>query len=280
MKKLPLTLAIASLLNCATSLAGTFPIPANTGSRTLFKKSIHSASLMKAYDDDEQPKAVVKLNLSQLALKNISLQGEYGFHKNMSGALGVNFLLSRPFPSFFTEKDPTGEGLRNTAFKGMAITPEFRFYPGRKEEQQAPHGFYIGAYYRYSKHTLTSDYTEHFKSGKSYSYDMEVTYKGSNGGIMIGSQWLIGKHFSIDWWILGGGFGSAKFKMEAIGSGFIMNDDERAEVKASVEDELKNVTLFGFDTDVTTTTNSVKAEVKGLPMFSFRGFGLCLGFAF
>lgn len=281
MKKLRNTLcAFAGALICLSVTAGNYPNRVPLGQEPALLKKRISSSFMRMDYDDEQARMVVKMNISQLVLKNISLQYEYGFHKNMSGALGISFLMKRDAPEFFTEEDPTGEGLRNTALKGFAITPEFRFYPGAKEEHQAPHGFYIGAYYRYSKHTITSTHTENFSNGKTYSYNMEASYKGANAGLMIGSQWIIGKHFSIDWWILGGGAGKAKFQMEATGAGFIMNSQERAEVKESVEQELADVAVLGFKTEVTTTGNSVKAAVNGLPMLSFRGFGICLGFAF
>lgn len=90
----------------------------------------------------------------------------------MSGALEVNFLLKRSLPGFFSKDNPTGEGLRNTELKGFGITPEFRFYPGPKEEHRVPHGFYLGAYFRYSKYTVSSGYVEIFSNGKTYSYNL------------------------------------------------------------------------------------------------------------
>lgn len=59
-----------------------------------------------------------------------------------------------------------------------------------------------------------------------------------------------------------------------------MNVQEQAEVKASVDDELEGVKLLGSKTDVTTTTNSFKATLSGLPKNTFKGFGICLGYTF
>lgn len=240
-----------------------------------------NAQLRYSSDDDEAPKNVIKLNATQLIARNVSFQYERGFHKNLSGALGFSVLMKRQAPSFFGDEDPSGEGLRSPQLKGFAITPEFRFYPGRKEERQAPHGFYLGLYYRYAKYTYTSSYTEYFKNGKTYSYDLEAIYKGGTAGLMMGSQWLIGKHFSFDWWILGAGFGLGKFSMEASGSGFIMNNAEQEEVNASVEQQLNDVELLQFPgTKITTTSSSVKVTASGLPMLSVRAFGFCFGFSF
>lgn len=232
-------------------------------------------------DGDETPQSVVKLNVSQLGLRNISFQYEYAFHKHLSGAMGMNVFLKRPSPGFFTKEDPTGEGLRNTQIKGFSITPELRYYPMANDEHRAPQGFYLAAYYRYSKYTYTSGYVENFTNGKTYSYDLLATYKGGTCGAMIGYQWLIGKHFSIDWWIIGGGIGKANFSMEATGKGFVMSSSEQAEVKTSVEQQLGNVPdVVNLDSKVSTTSSSVKATASGLSMLSPRGFGLCLGFSF
>jgi hypothetical protein len=193
-------LAAAGLLSSLTFSAGNNPNRVKLGEAPDFGTSKSSSSLMKV-DVEEQPRAVIKMNISQLGLKNLSFQGEYGFHKNMSVGLGFNFMLKRKLPGFFSEEDPTGEGLRNTAFKGWAVTPEFRFYPGRKEEHVAPHGFYLGLYYRHSKHSLTSGYTENFTNGKTYSYDMELSYIANTAGLMIGSQWI-----SVNTFLSTGGF--------------------------------------------------------------------------
>lgn len=100
---------------------------------------------------------------------------------------------------------------------------------------------------------------------------------------MIGSQWLIGKHFSIDWWILGAGGGKAKFNIESksIDGKLNMSTQEQADLKADITDNIGELGSFGKgDLTVETTSSSATATVKGLPMTSIRGFGLCLGFAF
>lgn len=251
---------------------------------TSSKPNLHSGSKAASIDEysDEQPKNVIKMNLSQIPLRNFSFQYERALHENISIACGFSFLMVRPFPGAFASDDPSGEGLRDPKYKGFGITPEFRYYPGGDvDEKPAPHGFYVAAYLRYAKYKFTSTYSEKLTNGNTYAYDLNLTYGGTNAGLMIGAQWIIGKHFSIDWWILGAGYGKAKYTMEAIGSGFTMTPSEQAEVQAAVEDEFSETPIFfGRKATVTTTTRSVMAEVKGLPMMSLRGFGLCLGFAF
>jgi hypothetical protein len=286
MTKTPL-LIMAAIGICLTLPAGNpgrislGPTPTFSSSSKPILSSEAKVGSIGDYNED-QPKNVIKMNLSQIALRNFSFQYERALHENLSVACGLSFLLVRPFPGAFSKDDPSGEGLRSPTYKGWAITPEFRYYPGGDvEEKPAPHGFYVAAYLRYAKYQLTSEYYEKFSDGTTYGYDYNLTYKGANLGLMIGSQWIIGKHFSIDWWILGAGYGKARFSMEAVGHGINMDASDQAEVKASVEGEFDDSAIvFGQKVEVTTTSNSVMATVKGLPMISLRGFGLCLGFAF
>lgn len=232
------------------------------------------------------PKDVIKMNLSQLIFTNLSFQYEYGFHKNMSGALGVSVLIPRDIPSSFYVAPSSTQGFQLPKFGGWSVTPEFRFYPGEKVEHQSPHGFYIAPYFRYSKYSIKSDYNDvgpDPSSPYNNSYRMTASYYGFTGGLMIGSQWLIGKHFSIDWWILGAGAGKARFSIEAISKDPNLNlsPAQQAELRSDINSNVGGLGSFGAgNVSIETTSNSAKVTVSGLPMRSFRGFGFCLGFSF
>lgn len=249
----------------------------------LFLKN-KSHSVMKEDEPVKSPKHVIKLNLSQLALTNISLQYEFAFHKNFSAALGGSYLLPRNIPSQFFTPSSNGSGYQLPKFGGWSVTPEIRFYPGKKVKHQAPHGFYLAPYFRYSKYNLNSDYVNiDSASGDRQDYKVKASYSGFTAGLMIGSQWIIGKHFSIDWWIIGGGYGKAKFKInaESTDGSLNMSPQEQDDLKRDIRDNIEELGSFGNgEVTVETTPNSATATVKGLPMTSIRGFGLTLGFAF
>lgn len=237
-------------------------------------------SINKTNEGDKKLAHVIKLNASQLALKNISLQYELGFHKNMSVALGYSNFLRREIPSQIYSNDKA-DGYQLPYMKGWAITPEFRFYPGKKEEKQAPHGFYLAPYMRYSKYTLGADYIEIDATTKAIrKYEMTGTYKGSTVGLMLGSQWIVGKHFSFDWWILGGGVGKAKLVLEAKGSGLNLTPAQQDDLKSNVTDNLGELGKFSKGAvAIETTSNSAKITISGVPMTSIRG-ALVAGFNF
>jgi len=228
------------------------------------------------------PKQVIKLNLSQLALTNVSLQYEYGFHKNMSGLLGVSLMLPSSELSGFSTQPDANSSITETSpkYNGWSITPEFRFYTGKKEKHQAPHGFYIAPYVRYSSYNVTTSLSD-LNSGTIVN--LTAKYSGFTGGLMIGSQWLIGKHFSIDWWIAGAGYGKANLKLDAVSPNSNLSQQDQDNYKTQIKDGVDQITKAvggGTETTFTTTSNSISTIVSGLPALSLRGFGLCLGFYF
>ena len=147
----------------------------------------------------------LKMNLTQLALKNLSFMGEYGFHPKMSVGLGFSYLLERPLPDLVF---PSTEYFSTPTYKGRSITPEFRVYFGGDDEKPAPRGFYLAAYLRQSKYTMTQTVSyQETPSSRLYTAQGIHTIKGANGGLMIGYQWITESGFTIDWWISGGGYG-------------------------------------------------------------------------
>jgi hypothetical protein len=225
---------------------------------------------------------VIKINLSQLVFTNFSLQYEYGFHKNFSIALGASYLVPKNVPSQIFTPSSNVSGYQIPKFGGWSITPEIRIYPGKKIAHQAPHGFYLAPYFRYSKYSMQTDYIDSVSVSVSNTYNVNADYSGFTAGLMIGSQWLIGKHFSIDWWIIGGGAGKAKFKINSVSQdGINMTTQEQADLKNDINTNIRELGSFGKgDVNIETTSNSATATVKGLPMTSIRGFGLTFGFAF
>lgn len=222
--------------------------------------------------------SVLKMNLSQLALRNLSFQYEYAFHKNMSGALGLNFFIERRIPRFFVRSG--NGGLSNSRWKGFALTPEFRFYPGKKIQHPAPEGFYLGLYARYASYQLSADFRGTFSNGRDYYYRLTGHYAGVTAGGIVGAQWCIGKRFNLDWWMLGAGAGAAVFSLQATDDSYTVGEAEQAEVEGDLRDALRKIPLIGLGNGISANSNSVKVAIGGLPMFSLRAFGICLGYSF
>lgn len=242
-------------------------------------------------DESVAYRHVVKLNITPLAIGNIPLQYEFSFHKNLSAALGINVfnLPKRIRNQIISEDDGSGEGLTNFKIGGWSITPEFRFYPGKKEKHQAPHGFYLAPYFRYSKTNISGDFVSNLPDPNNSNVERPVTTNmalglgGYSMGLMIGSQWLIGKHFVIDWWILGAGSGKGRLTAELSQDAFVFSSSEQDELRETLENSFENIALPGYGSitpEVTTNETGAKLTLRGVPMTSVRAFGLSLGIYF
>ncbi len=101
---------------------------------------------------------------------------------------------------------------------------------------------------------------------------LEGSLSGIGLGLMIGDQFKLGDHVTLDWWIIGAGFGSGKIKMEGTGNfSTSQQEDLRTEI-ASMD-----VPVGDLESEVTGSSVSITYKT-GLP--SLRGFGLAIGYIF
>jgi hypothetical protein len=250
---------------------------------TFYKRSYTKSPPQSSFDDEV--KNVIKLNLSHLIFPSVHLQYERVFHKNMSGALGFSYMPNRAFPNLILEGNAVEDPYYNgTTFGHWSITPEFRYYFGKKEEHNTPHGFYAAAYLRYEKYNMSSEYEYIFASKSKATLNITTSYGGPSFGFMIGSQFRITRNFYFDWWIIGASvWGAGTLEMEGKATGIALNPAEQKEVKETIEENFGQIIFLGGKPTVNVTANSFKASVDGGPMVSYRGlavFGLCLGYAF
>ncbi len=243
-----------------------------------------NASTKKSRSEIERPHNV-KLNLFALPLRNFSFQYEYAFHKNMSTALGARFMLpySSNISNQLNSNDTYGAKLGKLKFTGYAITPEFRFYPGKKSEHQAPHGFYLAPYLRYSNFIINTTVTipsDPIIGFVGEPVDTKISYSGIAGGLMFGAQWVFKNRLSLDWWITGAHYGNAKVKVTTEGD-LITQVGGATQVKASLEDLVDggDLPFKNAKSDVKIDNRTVGGSITGIPFSGFR-CGLCLGYTF
>ena len=194
---------------------------------TLFTITIFSTAFAQ--------KNVVKWNVSSLAFNNVYLTYERAIAKKFSVSLGASYvptsgLMVTGFIPDVKSGDITRESpLKNMNMTGYSITPEFRFYTSLIKE--SPRGLYLAAYLRHSKYDLSyKNYAYNYKDefdnniSKTANINFESSISSIGGGLMLGHQWIIGQHFSIDLWILGLGVNSSTFQLRAADSNRDMND--------------------------------------------------------
>lgn len=215
-------------------------------------------------------------NLVKANLIGFSINGQYEriISKRVSIALSYRLLPSGKllFRSLIPVPDQQArQELDNLIVSNSAITPEIRFYLGKKGFGQ---GFYLAPFYRSAKYGgrgLGIDFT--LDNGQTATFNMEGNIKTNTFGLLLGAQWKLGKHFWIDWQILGPNYGRA--------SGSIIGNST-ASLSATEQNSLLNalndIDIPFTNETVTVTANQASLSLKG-PWAGLRT-GFSLGFSF
>jgi hypothetical protein len=149
---------------------------------------------------------LIKINLFALPLRTLTLQYERVINKFLSVTIAARYMPRATIPyknwiyNKIGEDDPEfKESLDNMLISNYAITPEVRFYLGKKGYGR---GFYLAPSYRYAHFTLANfEYTYTDDQDQENSMNMSGKMTANYGGFMMGAQWALGKHLSLDWWI-------------------------------------------------------------------------------
>lgn len=239
------------------------------------------AQLMDNQADFSYDKNVFKVNLTGLPFRNFGFQYERMLSRKSSFNLGIRYMPNGSIPMLSmletTINDATAYStLSAAALNGFAITPEFRVYLGKKG---GPRGFYLAPFARYTTFNaslptveFTYESTENDQTFiKTRTIDMSGSLSGVTGGLMLGSQWRLGRSIYLDWWIIGASFG--KSSGELIGLSQLDVDEQDG-----LREELLNLDLPFVDYTVDVTSSGAKINFDG-PFASLRG-GLSLGIKF
>jgi hypothetical protein len=242
-------------------------------------------SFTNAQDADPATKLgknIFKVNLSAVALSHYSFQYERVTNKKQSFAIGFGFTpnVSLPFKKELSDQyggnPDAARAIETTKFNKITITPEYRFYTGKKN---APEGFYVALFARYVNMEVSQDYTYTPSDNHLHRAHMNGKLSGIGGGPMIGAQWFLGKQkrVSIDWWIAGAFFGKM-FEGKFHGTDPEM-DHLDADDRADLKNDIESTDIPLWDIEATIGDFYVDAELKG-PFYGARVMGFCLGIRF
>ncbi|MCS6968028.1 MAG: DUF3575 domain-containing protein [Bernardetiaceae bacterium] len=126
----------------------------------------------QAKSQSEEPaKNLIKANLLSPVVRTGSFFYERALNEKSALQLGIFY---------------TGSSVFGTLFRGIGITPEYRFYVS--ESKQAPAGFYVAPFLRYQNLRLID------KDNTNLTAD----YTSFGGGVCVGNQWLFKNQVSLD----------------------------------------------------------------------------------
>lgn len=232
-----------------------------------------NAQLQKEYI----PKNIFKVNLTALVLNNYMGQYERVLGKRVSVAISYRTMpeSSVPFKSFILNQidDPEGDAeeiLNNLKLSNYAITPEIRFYMGKKGYGR---GFYIAPFYRHSYikgKNMTFDYDV---DNQTHTLTMSGDIKGDTFGLMFGAQWSLAKNICLDWWILGPHVGPGKGTFKGV-STETLTTAMQDEIRRSLED----IDIPLYDKSVTVNSSGATMVLDGLTAGVRAGISLGIKF--
>ncbi|MBO9593509.1 MAG: DUF3575 domain-containing protein [Niabella sp.] len=181
----------------------------------------------------------IKTNLTSIPLKNFSLQYERILSKHFSAAVSGRLMPERTLPfkrliiSAIDETGVTKDLIEKIHVSNWAITPELRFYPGKKGYGQ---GWYIALFYRYAQFT-SNDLTVHYADygGTDGSVQLSGKLVSNTGGLLLGLQKNLGKALCLDLWLLGPHLGTGRGNFTGIPDR-PLTESEQEELRGALED--------------------------------------------
>jgi len=222
---------------------------------------------------------IIKLNLPALVFKNISLQFERKISSKNSFAVGIRYRPagSIPFRSVVENAvDDASIKVDLARIGNVGITPEYRFYLGKKGALQ---GFYIGPFisYNYYNGDVPINYNDYVNN---MSVEKTAVFKGNTSaftaGFQLGAQWKLSDKIYLDWWILGPNYGFSNGDFDFVGS---LNDLEQISMQFELEKIQQTIPLIKIEMPEKANASGASFKVKG-PWAGIRAFGINLGCRF
>ena len=248
----------------------------NTNAQEIVKDTALIILKDSAQEIKKETAPKIDKNLVKINLIGFSINGQYEriLSKRVSIALSYRILPSGKllFRGLIPTSDPrTREELNNLIVSNSAITPEIRFYLGKKGYGQ---GFYLAPFFRSAKYGgrgLGIDFT--LDNGQTATFNMEGNIKSNTFGLLLGAQWKLGKNFWLDWQILGPNYGSASGTITGK-SNIALSASERT----NLENALKDIAIPFIRKNVSVSPDKAILSLQG-PWAGLRT-GISLGFDF
>lgn len=226
----------------------------------------------------DNKKNIIKTNLTAYIFRNYNLT----YERSLTSWLSIGISYGKipegevPLLNQFLKEEDSDYNFNEAQFSSTQLTIEPRFYLGKGYG----HGFYFAPYYRQSKIQMDNViYTMYFDDNDDNAIPITFSGKtsGNSFGLMLGSQWFIGKknNWVLDFWIIGGHYGTSEGNFDGI-SNRVLTPEEQVKLKEALQDIDLSVT--NFENTITTNDRGAKMALTG-PWAGLRT-GLSLGYRF
>jgi hypothetical protein len=239
----------------------------------LFVSSVHNAEAQLGN------KTVVKFNLTGVAFKSYAVQYERILTPKSSITVTASVSPNAPLPfknalmDQFGENEDARRAIGTTLFTKYNATVEYRFYI----KGHAPSGWYVAPFARYMNMDISQDYTYTPSDNILHHAHLNAKFGAVAGGVMLGHQWVLGKHLALDLWLLGPFYGS-RIKADFVGEDPLWPSLKPADV-TKLHNDIESTRLPLYTTTATLPLPVIHAKLVG-PYYGVRAFGLALGYTF
>lgn len=247
----------------------------------MLKKSFYLLLLCLACANaNAQEHFTIKANVPSLLMRTLAVSGEVTVAESWSLGLQYNYTFPKNFDINSLEKATAqrdyrfGSDIKADAF---SFTPYVRFYP----QKDAPNGFYIEPFLRYSRMSMAVPY-DYERQSDIISGSVAARLSSVALGVDLGWQIVNESGFSVDIFA-GGGFGFGSLKASLQDPNLLPTDYDN--IKDILENEeatrvglfLINIILKTMSVDV--SGDHLAGSVSGIPIPVGR-FGVALGYTF
>lgn len=221
---------------------------------------------------------IIKFNITPVAFGHYSFQYERVVNPKQSFGIGFSVApnVGLPFKQTlldaFGDNEEAVDAIESTRFTKISLTPEYRFYYGKKG---SPVGFYLATFLRYANMSTTQLYRFTTKNKVVHRPEITTKFNGLGAGAMIGMQWALGEHFTLDWWIVGPFFGYMLGSSNGIDNMSDMDQEDKDDLKNDIEE----FPIPLWNKKATIGDGTIDVKLKG-PFYGARFMGLCIGYRF
>ncbi|GAB4008570.1 hypothetical protein GCM10028808_15030 [Spirosoma migulaei] len=224
-------------------------------------------------------RTVVKFNMSGVVVNSYTAQVERVLNRHSSLTLSGSFSSDAPLPfkdallNQYGDNQDARRAIETTLFTKRIATLEYRLYLAG----YAPTGWYVAPFVRYASMDISNDYTYTPSDGILHHAHLNASFSGGGAGILLGYQWLFGKHIGLDLWLLGPFYGT-NVKSTFTGEDPLWPSLKPADI-VKLKSDIDNTQLPLYTVQSSLNLPTITATLNG-PYYGVRAFGLALAYSF
>lgn len=216
-------------------------------------------------------KNVVKFLPVNIPFQSISFEYERMINAKNSVTLGIGLPNQKSLIGKYGID--ASSDLKALELGTMHIRAAYRHYTGKR---MLPKGFYIESYLKYQNIKGTASILGTDEQNKPYTGVLDVNLNTMNLGFQLGTQFLIAKRVTLDFYFLGLEAGLLSGNVTATSAKITDADN----IKSDVDNAIADLPSFiGDKLTVTQSGNQINVKASSIPYPWFR-CGISIGIAF